>query len=270
VSHTDDELDAFAEWERAAWESRAAPYAEGFVDLTGRAAPALLDAAGVTAGARVLDVATGSGVVAQAARERGAEVVAVDQAEAMVAIARSAGVDARLAAVERLPFDDGEFDAVVAGFLLNHLARPLEGVSEMARVARGRVAVSVWDLPAANPALGLFGPVLESMGLPGLPSGPDSHLFADDARLAALLADGGLGDVTVSRATWSVTVEPGSWFDAVAAGTPRTGGMLAAARPQQRAELRARYVEVARRRFGSTGGLVTLPAAAVVGSGRSD
>ncbi|MFN2502787.1 MAG: methyltransferase domain-containing protein [Acidimicrobiales bacterium] len=50
------------------------------------------------------------------------------------------GVDARQAAVEQLPFDDSFFDALVAGFLLNHLARPFTGVAEMARVCRGLVA----------------------------------------------------------------------------------------------------------------------------------
>ncbi len=270
MSHTEQELDAFAAWEHHAWTTRAAPYAQDIASLTRGAAHALLDAAEVTAATRVLDVATGPGVVALAAKERGADVTAVDRAEGMVAIARAAGIDARQAAVEDLPFDDASFDAVVAGFLLNHLARPVKGVAEMARVCRGAVAVSVWDVPEANPVLGLFAPVVQSLGIPEVvPPGPDSHLYADAGRLADLLAAAGLVDVSVERVGWTLAVDAAAWFDAVAAGTPRTGALLAAATPEQRATLRERYVERATSMFGSAGGLVSLPAAAVVGSGRS-
>ena len=270
MGHSDEQLDAFADWERQAWESRAAPYAQSLTDLTGGAAEALLDAAGVGAGTRVLDVATGPGVVAVAARRRGAEVIAVDQAVAMVRLARNAGLDARQARAEDLPFENGAFDAVVAGFLLNHMARPEAGVAELARVCRGRLALSVWDVPDANPALGLFGPVVESFGMPDVvPAGPDSSLYSDDTRLAALLTAVGLEDIRVTRVGWAVTVEPGRWFDAVAGGTPRTGAVLAAATPEQRRRRRRRYVEVATARYSGSGDQVTLPAAAVVGSGRT-
>lgn len=269
MDHTHEQLDAFADWERQAWELRAAPYAASLTDLTSGAAEALLDAAGVGAGTRVLDVATGPGVVALAALRRGADVTAVDQAAALVERARAAGLDARRARAEDLPFEDGAFDAVVAGFLLNHMARPAAGVAELTRVCRGRVALSVWGVPDANPALGLFGPVVESFGMPEVvPPGPDSSSFSDASRMAALLTAVGLDDVRVTGVRWAVTVDPGRWFDAVADGTPRTGAVLAAATPEQRLRLRERYVEIATARYGGSGDQVNLPAAAVVGSGR--
>lgn len=270
VAPTDEELDAFAQWERGAWEARAAAYGRAITALTRGAADGLLDAADLRAGTRLLDVATGPGVVALAARRRGAHVLAVDQAKAMVDIAHAARVEAWLSSAEQLPFRDAAFDAVVAGFLLNHLARPGAGVAELARACRGRVALSVWDVPEANPVLGLFGTVSESMdGADGVPPGPDSHTFADDGRFAALLGGAGLADVRIERVRWSITVDPGTWFDAVAAGTPRTGALLAAASADEREALRARYVEVALGSYAADRGLVTLPAAAVVGSGRS-
>ena len=66
---------------------------------------------------------------------------------------------------------------------------------------------------------------------------------------------------------WTLTVEPGAWFDAVAAGTPRTGAVLAAATAERRAELRQLYIEEASDSYAGADGLVTLPAAAVIASG---
>ena len=268
MTHTDGQLDAFASWERQSWETRAASYAKGITALTAGAADALLDAAAVTAATEVLDAGCGPGVVALAAQRRGAEVTAVDQSEAMVTLARSAGVDARQAGADRLPFETGAFDAAVAGFLINHLPRPVEGVAELARVCRARVAVSVWDAPDANPALCLFGRVVQSFDLADpVPPGPDNSLYSDDARLTALLAAARLADIRVTRVSWALTVEPGAWFDAVAAGTPRTGAVLAAASTERRAELRQLYVEKASASYAGADGLVTLPAAAVIASG---
>lgn len=269
MTHTEQELDAFGEWERAAWEVRAVPYAASLGDLTRGSIPALLDAARVTAGTRVLDVGTGPGFVALAALSRGAVVAAADQSSAMVEIARAAGVDAVVAAVEQLPYDDGAFDAVVAGYLLNHLPRPEAAVASLARVLRpgGHVALTVWDLPEANPALGLFGPAAASLGMTAsAPPGPDAQRFSHDAAMRELLATP-CHDVEVVRVGWTVAVEPGAWFDAVSAATPRTGAVLTAASDEQRAQMRERYVEVAVSRFGTSAGRVELPASAVLGSG---
>ena len=270
TSHSEQELDAFGAWERQAWEARAAPYAASLGDLTRGSVEALLDAAGCVAGTRVLDVGTGPGFVALAAAARGAVVTGVDQSVAMVAIARSKGVRAVAASVEALPFGDASYDAVVGGYLLNHLPRPESAVRELARVLRpgGRLALTVWDLPDANPALGLFGPVAASLGLGAVvPPGPDAARFSRDEAMRALLR-GHLTDVQVLRTRWTVAVEPAAWFDAVASATPRTGAVLAAATDGQRAEMRTAYVELARSRYGTDDGRVALPASAVLGFGQ--
>jgi SAM-dependent methyltransferase len=53
----------------------------------------------------------------------------------------------RIGVAEDLPFDDGEFDAVLAQLVLNHMSDPARGTREMRRVARpgGVVATCVWD-----------------------------------------------------------------------------------------------------------------------------
>lgn len=269
----DATLDAFADWERASWEERAAAYAAEVGVLTTGAVPALLDAAGVTRGTRVLDVATGPGFVAEAALARGAEVEAVDQSAAMAEIAaqRVPGLTVHRAAAEDLGLPDASYDAVVAGFLLNHLARPELGVAELSRVLApgGRLAMTVWAGPQENRAMGLLGEVVTSLGISGLvPAGPDSVLFADEARFAALLIGAGLGDVDVARVRWVIDVDPGAWFDTVARAMPRSGAVLAAAPPEQRAQARDLYVERCLAEHGGAAGRVALPAVAVLGSGR--
>ncbi|WP_317633608.1 hypothetical protein [Streptomyces albidocamelliae] len=67
---TTDATDAFDAAERAMWAGRTEAYARGFGRLCAHPVPALLDAAGVAAGTRVLDIGTGTGAAALAAGER--------------------------------------------------------------------------------------------------------------------------------------------------------------------------------------------------------
>jgi ubiquinone/menaquinone biosynthesis C-methylase UbiE len=84
---------------------------------------------------RILDVGCGLGELGERfAKELGAEVCAVDTSPRMVALARVRGVDAQLADVERLPFADGSFDCVFAGWVLYHVPNLAQGLAECARV----------------------------------------------------------------------------------------------------------------------------------------
>jgi SAM-dependent methyltransferase len=87
--------------------------------------------------ARLREVGCGRGELAKRiAQEVGAEVVAVDQSERMVELARDRGVDARLGDVQRLAFDDGSFDCAVAAWMLYHVPDLDRGLAELARVLR--------------------------------------------------------------------------------------------------------------------------------------
>src|SRR6266545_1280703 len=79
---------AFHEFEKSGWERASAHYEDAFGALTRQTAGRLLDAAGVSSGSRVLDVATGPGSIAAAAAARGAEVVGLDFSAAMIADAQ--------------------------------------------------------------------------------------------------------------------------------------------------------------------------------------
>ncbi|HWE11059.1 MAG TPA: class I SAM-dependent methyltransferase, partial [Solirubrobacteraceae bacterium] len=95
---------------------------------------ALVRAVDPQAGQRVLDVATGTGMVAAAlVRRAGCDVVGIDQSEAMLSGARArAAHSPELAAhlsfiqgeAERLPFGDAEFDALTFTYLLRYVDDP--------------------------------------------------------------------------------------------------------------------------------------------------
>ena len=78
-----------------------------------------------------------------------AAVAAVDPSESFVAAAaaRNPGADVRHASAERLPFEDGAFDATLAQLVVHFRRDPVAGLAEMARVTRrdGVVVACVWD-----------------------------------------------------------------------------------------------------------------------------
>jgi SAM-dependent methyltransferase len=91
--------------------------------------------AGRLPGTRVLDVGSGEGTFSKVAREGGAQVVAVDFAEAMVAAtAARAAVPVVRGSADALPFDSGHFGVVVALDIIEHLYQPERALAEFRRV----------------------------------------------------------------------------------------------------------------------------------------
>jgi demethylmenaquinone methyltransferase/2-methoxy-6-polyprenyl-1,4-benzoquinol methylase len=91
------------------------------------------------AGDRVLDVATGTGLVAaELIRQKSCTVVGLDQSPEMLAIARARLTDVELveASAESLPFADASFDALTFTYLLRYVDDPGATLAELARVVR--------------------------------------------------------------------------------------------------------------------------------------
>lgn len=190
-----------AAFEHATWSRCALNYEEGFALLTREGVEPVLDAAEVRSGDRVLDLGTGTGVVAAAAQNRGAAVTGVDFSEAMLVQARELvpDVEFRTASTDALPFGDASFDAVVANLVLHHLARPEQSLAEAHRVLRpgGRIACTVWAASETLAAFGLFfAAVGEHAGAAELPHGP---LFGvtDEDTLASLFTGAGFAEASV-------------------------------------------------------------------------
>lgn len=122
----------------------------------------LCDAAGVSAGQRVLDVACGTGIVARTAADRvgAANVVGVDLNEAMLTVARRVRpeIEWHQGDVGGLPFDDGSFDVVLCQMALMFFPDRVAALREIVRVAApgGIVAVLVPSSLDAQPAYGPF------------------------------------------------------------------------------------------------------------------
>jgi demethylmenaquinone methyltransferase / 2-methoxy-6-polyprenyl-1,4-benzoquinol methylase len=180
---------------------------------------ALVDAVDPRPGQRVLDVATGTGLVAGEVARRGCEVVGLDQSEAMLAMA-----EARLAAdhgladrvtfvhgeAERLPFADCSFDALTFTYLLRYFDDRPATLRELARVVRpgGRIGMVEFGVPGAAPLRALWR-VHTRVGLPVLGRfvssawfevgrflGPSiEELYAREPDLSALWRAAGIRDI---------------------------------------------------------------------------
>jgi len=138
---------------------------------------ALVTAVEPRGGQRILDVATGTGLVAAELLSRAdCFVVGVDQSPEMLAAARQrfahrdgSQVELVQGEAEALPFVDGSFDALTFTYLLRYVEDPAATVGELARVVRpgGRVASLEFGVPPAMPARAAWR-LYTGLGLPAL------------------------------------------------------------------------------------------------------
>ena len=112
----------------------------------------LVELAGIESGQRVLDLATGTGIVARVAKDRGAKVCGGDLSTGMLVQARRHDPSSswvRLDA-ERLPFASDRFDAALCLFGLLHFPDPKRALVEARRILHpgGMLAVAVGSGPS--------------------------------------------------------------------------------------------------------------------------
>jgi len=199
-------------------EGRAADVAayDGWVGRWSRLfVPAVISAAGIGPGCRVLDVSTGTGEAALAMLPivgASGVIIGADIAPAMAVGARNR-LDSRsfcpiAADSQALPFKDHSFDAVICRLGLQFFTDPAQGLAEFHRVLRPncRTVVCVISTPDRAPMWGIFADVVSGH----LPERRDllhlSFALADADRLERLFVAAGFQDVQVERAQRQDTV----------------------------------------------------------------
>ena len=200
--------DAVSKYELDTWSRCADSYSETFAGITRETVPLLVEAAEIGPGSEALEIGAGPGHVADLLAKAGASVTGVDFSSDMVEVARRSypELSFQQADAEQLPFEAGSFDAVVANFVVHHLARPEVVFAEVNRVLKpgGRFAFVVWGAPEEQSSIGaFFGAVETHHGLEELPHGP---LFGvtDRGVYEPLLTGAGLADCNLSihKVTW--------------------------------------------------------------------
>ena len=198
------------QWQEAAeaWD-RWGPTLE---DWLGPATEAMLDAAGVRAGARVLDVAAGAGGQTLAAARRvgpAGRVLATDLSPAILEYAAAAARRDGLENVETRELDgeslagihDESVDAVISRLGIIYFPDQLGALVEMRRVLRpgGRLAAVAWSTPEHARFFSVAVAIIRRRAelAPPLPGQPGPFSLASDGALAAALEQAGFSDVSV-------------------------------------------------------------------------
>ncbi len=144
-------LTAAAQVQRRLWGTDPRAWAELAEPHNRPLFEAVLHAASVGPGTRLLDVGCGSGLTLVLAQERGAIPVGLDISPGLLGIARERLPEAvlREGDMEFLPFDDDSFDAVTGVNAFQFAGDPQQALREAARVTRpgGRVVASLFAAP---------------------------------------------------------------------------------------------------------------------------
>jgi ubiquinone/menaquinone biosynthesis C-methylase UbiE len=168
--------------------------------------PILVEACGVRAGQRVLDVAAGTGNVAIRAAKAGASVVASDLTpenfEAGRGAARAEGVDLEWieADAEALPFDNSEFDVVTSCFGAMFAPNHQRVASELLRVCRPGGVIGMINFTPEGKGGEFFG-VLAPYAPPPLPGALSPVLWGDEAHVRELFGNR-IGSLDMIRDTY--------------------------------------------------------------------
>jgi SAM-dependent methyltransferase len=159
---------------------------------------AVLDAAGVGLGTRVLDVGCGSGLALVLAGQRGAVTTGLDVSPGLLRVARDRLPDADLrdGDMESLPFADAAFDAVTGINAFQFAGDPRRALHEAARVTRpgGRVVASLFAAPERSQGT-VAHEAMSALIPPEQAADHAPYALSGPGNLEAALADAGLPPV---------------------------------------------------------------------------
>jgi SAM-dependent methyltransferase len=216
-------LDEVESVQRATWDRFAAGWErwDGVVQqMLGPVGETMVRSLSIKVDQRHLDVAAGTGqpglTIAQLAPQ--GRVVLADLAPEMLAAARRIAaadaidnIEVRECSADTLPFPDASFDSATCRFGLMFVPDPRQAVAELARVVRpgGRVAVSAWSRPEANPWATVPAAAIASEIAQPAPDADAPGMFrlATPGAVAALYRAAGLRDVTETDVPVALTTD---------------------------------------------------------------
>ena len=250
------------------FEVTAAAYGSFMGRFSEPLAPAFVQASGVAAGQRVLDVGAGPGALTTVLVDVvGADhVAAIDPSQSFVSALheRLPDVDVRSGGAEELPWGDASFDAALAQLVVHFMRDPVAGLREMGRVTRpgGTVSACVWDHAGSGGPLSLFWDAVHE--LDPLAGGERGLAGAREGHLAELFGEAGLVDISSGLLSVDVNfANVDEWWEPFTYGVGPAGAYVADLDEAGRDALKA---ECARR---LPDGPFTLTASAWVATGRA-
>ena len=255
-------------------DEAAAEYDRAFAHVTAHFMPFLLRAAHLAPGMRVLDIATGTGLSAEAALAAvgpTGHVTAADVSPAMAEKARerlskAPNVSVSVEDGQALSFSDENLDAVLCNLGLMFFSDPMQGLSEFRRVLRsgGRAAVSVNTVVERsynhqiNVIIARYAPSLAE-------AVTRTFALGEASRLQLLFSEAGFVDIETHTVKHTFVLPS---FDAYYGPFERGGastGQALAALPE---EIRRAVREEVRRDLADTGGPIKAEAEYRIASGR--
>jgi ubiquinone/menaquinone biosynthesis C-methylase UbiE len=264
--------DEFTRFEHQGWQRVAEKYDSVWAQSTRQFIPPLLDAAEVLAGMRVLDVGSGPGYVAAAAKQRGAVPTGLDFSKQMISIAKRMfpSIEFHEGDAQNLPFEDSSFDRVLANFALLHLSDPERACAQACRVLKpgGKFGFTVWAEAADNPYAQLIDEAIYAYADLNvkLPSGPPSYLYKTKEEFQKAMERAGFDGASMTHAIhrieWIVPA-PSYPFEAELNAGVRTAGFLAA-QPADRLSAIRSAIEQQVKGYAKGDGFAIVKAAYVV------
>jgi SAM-dependent methyltransferase len=193
-------------------------------------------------GARVLDVACGTGGVALRAARAGADVTGIDISADQLAKARRAAAEEGLAIrfdegdCQELPYGDAEFDAVASAFGAIFAPDHERTARELARVCRpgGRLALTAWPKDEWSEVATRAGRTF--------PPGADAREWAREEHVRSLLGDA--FDLELQDGEWRIEADSGEQlWELVSTSMPPLRAWLAEQSDEARARAEKVYLE---------------------------
>ena len=197
---------SFKELEHPGWAEKARFYDDHFAGVTRQAIQPILEGLGDVSERRLIDICCGTGDLAEAAAQCGAQVTGVDFAEPMIEIARARVPVAQFEVgdAEKLSFQDASFDAATCAFGLWHIGDPDSAISEAARVLKpgGTYSYTAWLPPDEGwDMMGLLMTAIDKHGTMDvdLPPAPPPFRFAQVEEAENALRASGFGPATFQK-----------------------------------------------------------------------